>query len=51
LLDYTAFINKVTLNQLYENKIIVEGSGPRPFQQLSEDKYNIIYRLGMEDNL
>lgn len=51
LLDYTTLTNKVNLNQLYQNQIIVEGSGPRPFQQLSKDEYIRIYKLGMGENL
>lgn len=51
LLDYTTLTNKVNLNQLYENQIIVEGSGPRPFQQLSKEEYIRIYKLGMGENL
>ncbi len=51
LLDYTTIINKVSLNQLYKDQIIVEGSGPRPFQQLSKDEYSRIYKFGMGENL
>lgn len=51
LLDYATLKNKVSLNQLYKNQIIVEGSGPRPFQQLNKEEYTIIYNLGMGENL
>ena len=51
LLDYATLSNKVNLNQLYINQIIVRGSGPRPFQQLSKDEYIRIYKLGMGENL
>lgn len=49
LLDLVPFKNKVTLNQLYDNDIIANGSGPRPFTELSKDQYEIIYKLGMEE--
>ncbi len=49
LLDYIPFRNKVTLDTLYENGIIEQDSGPRPFTQLTEEHFNSIYQLGMEE--
>ncbi|MCD8309261.1 MAG: hypothetical protein LUD19_05330, partial [Clostridia bacterium] len=49
LLDLMAFKNKVTLNQLYENKIVDVNSGPRPLTPITKDKFNAIYKLGMEE--
>ena len=49
LLDYIPFKNKVTNNQLISNGIIEKGTGPRPFEQLSKDSLDLIYKLGMED--
>lgn len=51
LLDYITLNNKINLDELYKNNIIVLGSGPRPFQQLSKNKYNLIYKLGIGENL
>lgn len=49
LLDYVTFKNKVTLNKLYELGVIEPNSGPRPFTCLTEEQFEIIYRLGMEE--
>lgn len=49
LLDYIPFKNKVTLNTLYENEIVAQDSGPRPFEQLSAEHFKAIYKLGMEE--
>lgn len=49
LLDYIPFKNKVLLYQLYENGIIPEPGGPRSFEGLSKENYEIIYKLGMEE--
>lgn len=49
LLDYVAFKNKVTLNELYEAKIIAVDSGPRPFEILTKEQFEVIYKLGMEE--
>lgn len=49
LLDYIPFKNKVTNNQLINNGIIDKGTGPRPFEQISKDSFNLIFNLGMED--
>lgn len=49
LLDYVPFKNKVKTYQLYENNIIAEGTGPRSFDSVSKENYDIIYKLGMEE--
>ena len=49
LLDYIPFRNKVKLYQLYDNGIVADGSGPRSFESLSKEEYEIIYKLGMEE--
>lgn len=49
LLDYIPLKNKVTNNQLINNGIIEKGTGPRPFEQLSKDSFDLVYQLGMED--
>lgn len=48
LLDYMPFTTKVTLDQLRENGIVAKNAGPRPFNQISKEQFEIIYRLGME---
>jgi hypothetical protein len=48
LLDYMPFTTKVTLDQLRVNGIVGKTSGPRPFNQISKEQFEIIYRLGME---
>ena len=49
LLDYIPFRNKVKLYQLYDNGIVADGSGPRSFESLSKEEYEIIYEIGMEE--
>lgn len=49
LLDYMSFKNNITLNQLYQNKIIAENSGPRPFTQINNEQFKTIFKLGMEE--
>lgn len=49
LLDYIPFRNKVKLYQLYDNGIVPDGSGPRSFESLSKEEYEIIYKQGMEE--
>lgn len=49
LLDYIPFKNKVKNYQLYENGIIAGGTGPRSFDSVSKENYDIIYKLGMEE--
>ena len=48
LLDYMPFTTKVTLYQLRAYGIVGKNSGPRPFNQISKEQFEIIYRLGME---
>lgn len=49
LLAYKSFKNKVTLDSLYENEIVEEGSGSRPFEILTKKQFEAIYKLGMEE--
>ena len=49
LLDYIPFKNKVQNYQLSQHGIIPAGSGPRSFDQISKDHFEIIYKLGMEE--
>lgn len=49
LLDYLPFNIKVTLEKLYENKIVKPNCGPRPFEKITKEQYNIIYNIGMEE--
>ena len=49
LLDYLPFNTKVTLEKLYENNIVEQNSGPRPFEKITKEQYNIIYSIGMEE--
>ena len=48
LLDYMPFTTKVTLDQLRANAIVAKGGGPRQFDQISKEQFEIMYRLGME---
>lgn len=48
LLDYMPFTTKVTLDQLRANGIVGKTSGPRPFNHISKEQFEIIYRLGTE---
>lgn len=49
LLDYQAFKNKVILDDLRQNGIVSWDGGPRPFTPLSKEHFDIIYKLGMEE--
>lgn len=49
LLDYIPFKNKVTLDKLWQHNIIAQATGPRQFETLSKENFEIIYRLGMEE--
>ena len=49
LLDYLPFKNKVKNFQLVNNKIIPEGTGPRNFDKISKENFELIYKLGMEE--
>ena len=37
-----------TADVLVENGIVAKNAGPRPFNQISKEQFEIIYRLGME---
>lgn len=49
LLDFVSFRNKVTLNQLYEHGIIAKDSGPRPFESLTKEQFEIILGIGEQE--
>lgn len=49
LLDYIPFKNKVKNYQLIDNGIIPGGTGPRAFDPVSKEHFEIIYKLGMEE--
>ncbi|NLF43310.1 MAG: hypothetical protein GX587_11490, partial [Bacteroidales bacterium] len=49
LLDYVSFNNKVILNELYDVGIIAKDFGPRPFESLTKEQYEIVKKLGMEE--
>lgn len=49
LLDYLPFKNKITLDKLRQYNIISQNSGPRQFEMLSKENFEIIYKLGMEE--
>ena len=51
LLDFKTFKNKINLEKLYENNIVDNGRGPRPFQQLTENDFKIIYELGTGEKI
>ena len=49
LLDYMPFKRKVTLNILREHGIVDRFSGPRSFDALTKEQYELICKLGMEE--
>ena len=49
LLDYLPFKTKVTLDKLIENEIVEPNSGPRPFERITREQYETIYKIGMEE--
>lgn len=49
LLDYIPFKTKVTLDKLQRYNIIAQATGPRPFETLSKENFETIYKLGMEE--
>lgn len=49
LLDYLPFKNKVPLYKLYDNNIIEQGKGPRPFDVLDKEQFTKIINLGLEE--
>ena len=46
LLYKDSFVHKVPLNYLWQSNIIEENSGPRPFQPLSEEQFDLICNRG-----
>lgn len=48
LLDYMPFMTKVTLDQLQKQGIVPKNSGARPFNLITKEQFDIIYKLGME---
>lgn len=48
ILDYIPFNHKVNLKELRENGIVGKYEGPRPFTYITEDQFELIYKLGME---
>lgn len=49
LLDFITFKTKVTLDKLQQCNIIAQATGPRPFEAISKENFEIIYKLGMEE--
>ncbi|MBO6193244.1 MAG: hypothetical protein J6O00_03585 [Clostridiales bacterium] len=49
LLDYLPFKTKVTLEKLQKYRVIEPPKGPRPFEPITREQYDLIYRMGMED--
>lgn len=49
LLDYLPFKNKVPLYKLYDNSIIEQGKGPRPFEVIDKKHFTKIINLGLEE--
>lgn len=47
LLDYMPFTTKVTLDQLQKQGIVPKNSGARPFDLITKEQFDIIYKLGM----
>ena len=48
LLTLDTFERKVILEYLWDNNIVNRDSGPRPFDSLSKDEFNLIYKRGTE---
>lgn len=48
LLDYLPFTTKVTLDQLQKQGIVPKNSGARPFDLITKEQFDIIYKLGMD---
>ena len=49
LLDYKPFKNKVMLKTLRENHIVEGIGGPRIFDFITQEQFDTIYKLGMEE--
>lgn len=48
ILDYIPFNHKVNLKELRESGIVGKYEGPRPFTYITEEQFELIYKLGME---
>lgn len=48
LLDYMPFDNKVSLDYLWQQRIVTPGKGPRTFDPISKEHYDSIFKLGTE---
>ena len=48
VLDYMPFNHKVNLKEMRDNGIIGKYEGPRPFTYMTEEQFELIYKLGME---
>ena len=49
ILDYKPFTHKVTLNELRDHGVLDKYSGPRPFTFITQEQFETIYKLGMEE--
>ena len=49
ILDYKPFTHKVTLNELRDYGVLDKYSGPRPFTFITQEQFDTIYKLGMEE--
>ncbi len=49
ILDYKPFNHKVTLNELRDYGVLDKYSGPRPFTFITQEQFDTIYKLGMEE--
>ena len=49
ILDYKPFTYKVTLNELRDHGVLDKYSGPRPFTFITQEQFETIYKLGMEE--
>ena len=48
LLDYMPFTNKIPLDYLWKQGIVVPGKGPQTFDLLTKEQFNDIFKLGTE---
>ena len=49
LLDYKPFARKVTLKELRDAGIVGKTTGPRSFDGVTKEQFEIIYKIGMEE--
>lgn len=49
ILDYKPFTHKVTLNELRDYGVLDKYSGARPFTFITQEQFETIYKLGMEE--